>query len=150
LIGGSYVVLSLLWNLLVRIGVLRGPGQPRRWRSPLRASGPWSVGVVGATGAVGTRLLSILEQRGFPVAELRLYSSPRSKGRSVRAFGRDWTCRVLEAGCFEGLDWIFLDASDEISKAWVPEALGSGAWVIEQLGRAPHGRGRSPGCSGSQ
>lgn len=89
------------------------------------------VGVVGATGAVGTRLLSILEERRFPVSELKLFSSPRSEGRVVRSLGRDWRCEVLRPGCFAGLDWVFFDASDEVSRDWVREALGSGAWVID-------------------
>jgi aspartate-semialdehyde dehydrogenase len=89
------------------------------------------VGVVGATGAVGSRLLSILEERGFPVAEIRLFASERSQGKNVEFLGRSSACRTLQPGCFEGLDFVFFDASDEISREWVPEALRSGAWVID-------------------
>jgi aspartate-semialdehyde dehydrogenase len=45
--------------------------------------GSMSVGVVGATGMVGTEMLRILEQRAFPVSELRLYASARSDGRKL-------------------------------------------------------------------
>ncbi len=89
------------------------------------------VGVVGATGAVGTRLLSILEERSFGATELRLFASERSKGRQITSHGREWECQVLAKACFDGLDWVFFDASDEISRQWVPEALGSGARVID-------------------
>jgi aspartate-semialdehyde dehydrogenase len=89
------------------------------------------IGVVGATGAVGTRLLSILEERAFGATDLRLFASERSRGRKIATHGRLWECDVLSKGCFSGLDWVFFDASDEISKQWVPEALSSGARVID-------------------
>ncbi len=89
------------------------------------------IGVVGATGAVGTRLLSILEQRGFVASELRLFASARSIGKKVLSQGREWSCQVLAPGCFEGLDWVFFDASDEISREWVPQALASRCIVID-------------------
>jgi aspartate-semialdehyde dehydrogenase len=89
------------------------------------------IGVVGATGAVGTRLLSILEERKFGGAEFRLFSSPRSEGEKIKTHGKEWACRRLEAGCFRDLDWVFFDASDEVSKQWVPQALEAGAWVID-------------------
>lgn len=89
------------------------------------------IGVVGATGAVGSRLLSILEQRKFGASELRLFASERSEGKSLLSHGKEWKCQVLRAGCFQGLDWVFFDASDEISSRWVSEALSSGAWVID-------------------
>jgi len=87
--------------------------------------------VVGATGAVGSRLLKILEERKFPVSDLRLYASERSVGKRVHSYEKERVCELLSKGCFAGLDWIFFDASDEISKIWVDEALGSGAWVID-------------------
>jgi len=89
------------------------------------------VGIVGATGAVGSRLLSILEERRFPVGELRPFASERSLGQQISFGGQSSGCRVLEPGCFDGLDYVFFDASDEISKDWVPEALRSGARVID-------------------
>jgi aspartate-semialdehyde dehydrogenase len=89
------------------------------------------VGVVGATGAVGSRLLSILQERGFPVEEIRPFASQRSEGRPVDFLGRSYRCEVLRPGCFDGLSFVFFDASDEISREWVPEALRSGAWVID-------------------
>ncbi len=89
------------------------------------------VAVVGATGAVGKELLSILESRKFPISELIPFASPRSKGKPVQCQGRSFPCRVLEKGCFEGVDIAFFDASDAVSKEWVPHAAESGAWVVD-------------------
>jgi aspartate-semialdehyde dehydrogenase len=89
------------------------------------------VGVVGATGAVGSRLLSILEERAFPVSELRPFASERSVGKRISFSSREWSCEALRPGCFKELDFVFFDVSDEISSRWVPEALESGAYVID-------------------
>ncbi|HXY94141.1 MAG TPA: aspartate-semialdehyde dehydrogenase, partial [Acidimicrobiia bacterium] len=64
------------------------------------------VGVVGATGLVGTEMLRQLEQRSFPVSELRAYASPRSEGRKLPFNGGEVTCEVLREGCFDGLDLV--------------------------------------------
>ena len=54
----------------------------------------YNVAVLGATGAVGQELLSILVERKFPFASLRLLASPRSAGRKVQVGGQDY---VVEA-----------------------------------------------------
>ena len=89
------------------------------------------VGVVGATGAVGRVLLDVLETRKFSVSELVPFASGRSVGKEVRFAGQAWKCRPLEAGCFDGLDWVFFDASDAVSRDWVPQAARAGAWVVD-------------------
>ncbi|MCM2322202.1 MAG: aspartate-semialdehyde dehydrogenase [Oligoflexia bacterium] len=92
---------------------------------------PLHVAVVGATGAVGRELLSILDQRDFPVGELTPFASARSQGKMIPWRGRSHACHVLEEGCFEGVDLAFFDASDEVSRVWVPKAVAAGAWVID-------------------
>lgn len=89
------------------------------------------VAVVGSTGAVGRELLGLLETREFPVSELVLFASPRSQGRAISWKGKSHRCKVLEAGCFDGIDIAFFDASDAISKEWVPQAAEAGAWVVD-------------------
>jgi aspartate-semialdehyde dehydrogenase len=89
------------------------------------------VAVVGATGAVGKQLIAILEQRQFPVAELVPFASERSLGKEIRFAGKSVPCRVLAKGCFQGVDLAFFDASDAISKEWVPEAAQAGTWVVD-------------------
>jgi aspartate-semialdehyde dehydrogenase len=92
------------------------------------------VAVVGATGAVGKELLSILESRNFPVKELVLFSSPRSEGKVISWKEKSHRCRTLSRGCFEGVDLAFFDASDAVSSVWVPQAAESGAWVVDNSG----------------
>jgi aspartate-semialdehyde dehydrogenase len=89
------------------------------------------VAVVGATGAVGKELLSILEDRKFPVSELVPFASGRSEGRGIQFNDRTYLCKTLKKGCFEGVDVAFFDASDAVSKEWVPQAAEAGAWVVD-------------------
>jgi aspartate-semialdehyde dehydrogenase len=89
------------------------------------------VAVVGATGAVGKQLLSILEARNFPVGDLVPFASARSEGKPVQFKGKNYPCRVMKTGCFDGIKIAFFDASDAVSKEWVPQAAASGAWVVD-------------------
>jgi aspartate-semialdehyde dehydrogenase len=89
------------------------------------------VGVVGATGLVGTEMLRVLQERAFPVDELRVYASPRSEGRRLPFAGRDMTCEVLRAGCFDGLDLVIVDVDDPLAREWAPQAAAAGARVID-------------------
>ena len=91
-----------------------------------------SVAVVGATGAVGEELLSLLAEREFPVRRLRLFASERSAGRTVRALGRDVTVERLAPGCFGGTDVAFFCATGGTSREWAPRAVASGAWVVDK------------------
>jgi aspartate-semialdehyde dehydrogenase len=90
------------------------------------------IGVMGATGMVGTELLRVLEERDFPVSELRVYASPRSVGRKLAFQGREVTCEVLRAGCFDGLDLVIVDVDEPISLEWSPQAAAAGAKVIDK------------------
>ncbi|HEY6318280.1 MAG TPA: aspartate-semialdehyde dehydrogenase [Acidimicrobiia bacterium] len=89
------------------------------------------VGVVGATGLVGTEMLRVLEERAFPVDELRVYASPRSEGRRLAFAGREVVCETLRDGCFDGLDLVIVDVDDPLALEWVPRAAASGALVVD-------------------
>jgi aspartate-semialdehyde dehydrogenase len=93
-----------------------------------------TVAVVGATGAVGRVMLDCLEMRHFPFIELRLFASDRSVGRELGCAGKSWPVAKLEKGCFNGVDFAFFDASDEVSTTWVEEARSAGACVVDNSG----------------
>ena len=87
--------------------------------------------MLGATGAVGQELLTLLEERGFPVAELLPLASPRSAGQQVSWQGESLTVQPVQAGCFTGVDLVLASAGGSVSRAWAPEAVAAGALVID-------------------
>jgi aspartate-semialdehyde dehydrogenase len=90
-----------------------------------------SIGLMGATGLVGTEMLRILEQREFPVATIRPFASPRSEGRRLRFAGREIVCELMRDGCFDGLDLVIVDVDDPIAREWAPRAAAAGARVVD-------------------
>jgi aspartate-semialdehyde dehydrogenase len=126
------------------------------------------VGVIGATGLVGTEMLRILEERAFPVDELRAFASPRSEGRKLPFAGGEVVCELLRDGSFDGLDFVIVDVDDPLALEWAPAAAAAGAKVIdnsaafrmdpevplvvaeinpEDLGSMPKGIASSPNCT---
>ncbi len=89
------------------------------------------VGLIGATGLVGTEMLRILEERDFPVAELRPFASARSLGRRLPFSGGEVECQVLGDGCFDGLDLVIVDVDDPLALEWAPRAVAAGAKVVD-------------------
>jgi len=93
------------------------------------------VGLVGATGLVGTEMLRLFESRNFPVGELRAFASARSEGRTLPFAGipgGEVACQVLRDGCFDGLDLVVVDVDDPISLEWSPLAVAAGARVVDK------------------
>src|SRR6187399_1034205 len=97
----------------------------------LKSNKSYKIGVVGATGMVGKSFMETLEQRKFPVSELRPFASESSLGKMVRLQGKDYPCQVLKTGCFAGLDIVFFSSGDDVSKEWAPQAAKAGAWAID-------------------
>jgi aspartate-semialdehyde dehydrogenase len=95
-------------------------------------TGPVGVGVVGATGLVGTEMMRLLEEREFPVSELRAYASPRSEGRRIPFAGDEVVCEILRDGCFDGLDLVIIDVDDPLALEWAPRAAAAGARVVDK------------------
>jgi aspartate-semialdehyde dehydrogenase len=96
----------------------------------LRRSPP-ATAIVGATGAVGTELLSILAERGFPVRELRLFASPRSAGMTLTFDGHDIGVEALSEKAFAGVDLALFSAGGGTSREWAPAAVRHGAIVVD-------------------
>lgn len=87
--------------------------------------------MVGATGAVGVELLQCLERRQFPLREIRLLASARSKGKQLSFRGRPVAVDELTESNLEGIDLAFFSAGGRISRTFVPKAVERGAVVID-------------------
>ncbi|MEV8452105.1 aspartate-semialdehyde dehydrogenase [Streptomyces sp. NPDC052095] len=89
------------------------------------------VGIVGATGQVGTVMLSILAERKFPADELRLFASARSAGSTITWEGREITVEDASTADYTGLDIVLFSAGGATSKALAEKVAGQGAVVID-------------------
>ncbi len=93
-----------------------------------------SLAVVGATGAVGTVMLSILSERPDVWGEIRLIASARSAGKRLLCRGEHITVMELSPEAFGGIDVAMFDVPDEISAIWAPIAVAQGAVVVDNSG----------------
>jgi aspartate-semialdehyde dehydrogenase len=89
------------------------------------------VALLGATGAVGTELLELLQSRNFPISDLKLLASPRSAGRTISFQGEELLVESVTEQSFEGVDIVLASAGGEISKTWATRAVERGAVVID-------------------
>ena len=89
------------------------------------------VAIVGATGAVGVELIRCLEERRFPLAELRLFASARSAGKTLPFRGQALTVRELKEDSFHGVDIALFSAGGSSSKRFAPLAVQQGAVVVD-------------------
>jgi aspartate-semialdehyde dehydrogenase len=89
------------------------------------------VGVLGATGAVGSTILDVLAERGFPAGELIPYASERSAGRRIDWNGSDLEVRELKLETIEGLDVVLSSAGGGVSAEWAPRLVDAGAVVVD-------------------
>jgi aspartate-semialdehyde dehydrogenase len=87
--------------------------------------------VVGATGAVGTEMLAILEQRGRTAGDVVAVASPRSAGRRLRFGGGHLEVASLERFEFRPADVCIFDVPDDVAREWGPQAAAAGAVVID-------------------
>lgn len=91
----------------------------------------YHVAIAGATGAVGTEFLRVLESHSFPVASLRLLASERSEGKKLRFRGEEITVQRLTENSFEGVQVAFFSAGASRSRQFAPAAVKAGAVVID-------------------
>ncbi|MBA2243358.1 MAG: aspartate-semialdehyde dehydrogenase [Gemmatimonadetes bacterium] len=89
------------------------------------------LALLGATGAVGRTMLTVLAERALPVDRLTLLASPRSAGAAVAWGGREWRVSAPEPGSFRGVDVALFSAGAERSREWGPRAAEEGAIVVD-------------------
>lgn len=91
----------------------------------------YSVAILGATGAVGTELLELLDRRNFPIADLKLLASSRSSGRTLKFQGKELPVEAVSDRSFKNVDLVLASAGGSTSKVWAPIAVAAGAVVID-------------------
>lgn len=94
-----------------------------------------TLALVGATGAVGSVMIDILNERpDWPWGEVRLIASPRSAGRKLTVRGAEVTVVALAPEVFDGVQVAMFDVPDEVSARWAPIAAARGAVVVDNSG----------------
>jgi aspartate-semialdehyde dehydrogenase len=93
-----------------------------------------NLALVGATGAVGTVMIDIINNRENIWGEIRLIASPRSAGKKIKVHGQDLTVVALSPEAFDGIDIAMFDVPDEISAEWASIAVERGAVVVDNSG----------------
>src|SRR4029453_19309711 len=89
------------------------------------------IGIVGATGQVGSVMRSILAERKFPVDQLRLFASARSAGRTLSWGDSEVTVEDAAAADYRGLDIVLFSAGKASSLEYAPRVAEAGAVVID-------------------
>lgn len=92
---------------------------------------PLCVAVLGATGAVGQEFLSILEERKFPIAGLKLLASGKSAGKKIKFQGKEILVEEALPDSFKGIDIVLSSAGSSVSRELVPYAVKAGAVVVD-------------------
>ncbi len=91
----------------------------------------YNIAIVGATGLVGRKMLQILEERNFPVKDLKLLASERSEGIELSFNGERLKVEKLTEEKFKGVDIALFSAGTDVSVKFVPEAVKRGCVVID-------------------
>ena len=91
----------------------------------------YNVAILGATGAVGMEMIKVLEERNFPVAELKLLASQRSVGKKIPFRGKDLSVCLAEDSAFSGMDIVLGAAENDIAKKFAPAIVKAGAVFVD-------------------
>ena len=93
-----------------------------------------NLALVGATGAVGTVMIDIINNRENIWGEIRLIASKRSAGKKIAVYGQELTVVELTPEAFDGIDIAMFDVPDEVSVVWAPIAVERGAVAVDNSG----------------
>ncbi len=91
----------------------------------------YNIAIIGATGVVGREMIEILEERQFPIGELRLLASEKSVGQKISFKGKSLTVGLATEKAFEGMDMVMGDTPTEVSKMFAPMVKKAGAVFID-------------------
>ncbi len=93
-----------------------------------------TIAVAGATGAVGTLILRLLEEREFPFENLKLLASQRSVGNKLTVAGKEYEVELLCPEAFEGVDLVIGSTPDDVAAEFAPRAVERGCVVVDESG----------------
>lgn len=91
----------------------------------------YNIAIVGATGMVGAEFIKVLEERRFPIKNIRLLASGRSKGKMLKFCGKNYEVQELGKDSFKDIDIALFSAGAGISKEFAPIAVKAGATVVD-------------------
>ncbi len=91
----------------------------------------WNVAIMGATGAVGAKFIEILEERNFPVEDIRFLASERSKGKELAFRGKKYPVEMLTHDCFKGVELVLASAGASRSLEFLPSAVKAGCVCVD-------------------
>ena len=91
----------------------------------------YNVAVLGATGAVGREMLKVLEERNFPIGELRLLASARSVGKEIEFKGTKIAVQEACPIAFEGMDIVLGASTNAVAKELAPHIVKAGAVFVD-------------------
>ena len=97
----------------------------------LKKKDKYIVAIVGATGAVGNEMISVLEERNFPIEKLRLFASERSEGKTLDFHDQPVTVEILTNKVFDGIDIALFSAGGDRSREFAPAAAKAGCVVVD-------------------
>ena len=92
---------------------------------------PQTVAILRATGAVGQELLSLLQERRFPLQQLKLLASPRSAGQSVSWGEQTLQVEAVSAAALAGVDLVLASAGSSVSRSWAEQVVQQGGVMID-------------------
>jgi aspartate-semialdehyde dehydrogenase len=93
-----------------------------------------SVAVVGATGAVGTIILNLLEKRNLPFKSIKFIASKRSAGKTIHFKGKPYIVEELKPEVFDGVQLAISSTPDDTARDFIPDAVKRGTLVIDESG----------------
>jgi aspartate-semialdehyde dehydrogenase len=91
----------------------------------------YTVAVVGATGMVGNTMIKVLEERDFPVRDLKLFASEKSSDKKVVFKNTEYAVQPLSEQAIEGIDYVLFSAGTKVAEEWAPKFVEKGAVVID-------------------
>ena len=100
-------------------------------KSPFLPNRPLKVAILGSSGAVGSELIKILEERNFPISDLVLLSSERSAGKKIKWKGEEIVTKKAIKEEFVNVDLVLASAGGSISKQWLPTVKDQNAVLID-------------------